>query len=101
MPVNYTAPEASSLHPVAGIRLGSTQAGIRKADRYDLLLVEIAASAEVAGGFAPHPVCAAPRTVATEHHAPHSASRALVVYTPHPQPGARPARPAPAPATPH
>ena len=33
MPVNLTAPVASDLHPVAGVRLGVTEAGIRKADR--------------------------------------------------------------------
>jgi glutamate N-acetyltransferase/amino-acid N-acetyltransferase len=81
MPVNYSAPEASSLHPVAGVRLGATQAGIRKADRYDLLLVAIAAGAEVAGVFTRNRFCAAPVIVAKEHLASHSASRALVINT--------------------
>ena len=30
------------VHPVSGIRLASVQAGIRYADRYDLVLVELA-----------------------------------------------------------
>ena len=31
MPVNLTAPLPSDLHPVPGVKLGITQAGVRKA----------------------------------------------------------------------
>ena len=64
MPVNYVVPSEESLYPVAGIRLGAAQAGIRKPNRYDLLLVEIAAGARAAGVFTQNRFCAAPVLVA-------------------------------------
>ena len=45
MPVNYTTPPADQLHPVAGVRLGVTMAGIRKKDRRDLTLLGVLAVA--------------------------------------------------------
>ena len=36
MAVNLGAPRADSLHPVAGVRIGVAEAGIRKANRKDL-----------------------------------------------------------------
>ena len=41
MAVNLTAPQAQALFPVAGVRLGTAQAGIRKANRKDLLLIAL------------------------------------------------------------
>ncbi len=35
MPVNYQTPAADQLKPVAGVRLGIAEAGIRKANRRD------------------------------------------------------------------
>ena len=40
MPVNLRPPAAASLSPVPGVALGIAQAGIRKANRRDLLLLE-------------------------------------------------------------
>ena len=42
MPVNYATPAPDQLFPVAGVRLGVTEAGIRKANRRDLTLIELA-----------------------------------------------------------
>ena len=42
MPVNYQTPAASQLKPVRGVRLGIAEAGIRKVNRKDLLLIELA-----------------------------------------------------------
>ena len=36
MPVNLLAPVAADLHPIAGVRIGVTEAGVRKANRWDL-----------------------------------------------------------------
>ncbi len=36
MPVNLLAPVAADLHPIAGVRIGVTEAGVRKANRKDL-----------------------------------------------------------------
>ena len=51
MPVNYQTPAASQLLPVPGVRLGIAEAGIRKANRRDLLLIELATGSRVAGVF--------------------------------------------------
>ena len=33
MPVNLPLPDAATLYPIAGVRIGVTEAGIRKANR--------------------------------------------------------------------
>jgi len=82
MPVNLSAPDPSSLHPVAGVTLGVAQAGIRKANRKDLLIMSIDANAHVAAVFTQNRFCAAPVVVAREHLLTSgSAVRALVVNT--------------------
>ena len=85
MAVNLLPPQASALHPVAGVDLGWAQAGIRKAGRKDLLLVRIAPGAHVAAVFTRNRFCAAPVQVAREHLEAVAASgasiRMLVVNT--------------------
>ena len=80
MPVRLDTPDAASLYPVAGVRLGIAMAGIRKADRRDLLLVELAEGTSVAAVFTQNRFCAAPVTVAREHLSVGSI-RGLVVNT--------------------
>jgi glutamate N-acetyltransferase/amino-acid N-acetyltransferase len=80
MPVRYQTPGPGQLYPVAGVRLGIAMAGIRKADRRDLLLIELAEGASVAAVFTQNRFCAAPVTVAREHLA-RGAIRGLVVNT--------------------
>jgi glutamate N-acetyltransferase / amino-acid N-acetyltransferase len=67
MPVNLTAPLASSLHDIAGLRIGVTEAGIRKANRKDLTVVLIDEGASVAGVFTQNRFCAAPVQICREH----------------------------------
>ena len=81
MPVNYATPAADQLHPVAGVRLGVAQAGIRKKDRYDLTLIALDAGADAAGVFTRNRFCAAPVTLCRQHLAAGSDIRALVVNT--------------------
>jgi glutamate N-acetyltransferase/amino-acid N-acetyltransferase len=80
MPVNYSTPAPEQLFPVAGIRLGSTEAGIRKANRRDLTLIEVASGSRVAGVFTQNRFCAAPVMVCQEHLAG-GTIRALVINT--------------------
>jgi len=80
MPVRYQTPEPGQLHPVPGVRLGVARAGIRKADRRDLLLVELTEGSSVAAVFTRNRFCAAPVTVAREHLAL-GGVRGLVVNT--------------------
>ncbi len=67
MPVNLVAPNPVDLHPIAGVRLGCARAAIRKPNRRDLLLIELAAGATVAGVFTQNRFCAAPVQVCREH----------------------------------
>jgi glutamate N-acetyltransferase/amino-acid N-acetyltransferase len=81
MPVNLTAPDPASLHPVAGVELGWAEAGIRKANRKDLLLVRIAPGSAVAGVFTQNRFCAAPVQVCRAHLDIGRGVRALVINT--------------------
>ena len=80
MPVNLTAPDPASLLPVAGVRLGTASAGIKKPGRHDLTLIELSPGSRVAGVFTQNRFCAAPVTLCKEHLA-HGAIRALVINT--------------------
>ena len=81
MPVNLTAPDPASLHPVAGVELGWAEAGIRKPNRKDLLLVRIAPGSAVAGVFTQNRFCAAPVQVCRAHLDIGRGVRALVINT--------------------
>ncbi len=81
MPVNLQPPDPEQLHPVAGIDLGIAMAGVRKANRKDLLLVRIAPGASVAGVFTQNRFCAAPVILAKRHLATDRSPRLLVVNT--------------------
>ncbi|MGE5161542.1 MAG: bifunctional glutamate N-acetyltransferase/amino-acid acetyltransferase ArgJ [Betaproteobacteria bacterium] len=81
MPVNLPLPRREELFPVAGVELGWSEAGIRKANRKDVLVVRIAEGAAVGGVFTRNRFCAAPVTVCREHLAAGAGVRALVVNT--------------------
>jgi glutamate N-acetyltransferase/amino-acid N-acetyltransferase len=79
--VNLKVPEAAALAAVAGVELAVVEAGIRKANRRDVLLMRLAAGSTVAGVFTRNRFCAAPVTVCREHLASSGGIRALVVNT--------------------
>ena len=81
MPVNYATPAPEALFPVAGVRLGTAEAGIRKKNRRDLTLVELAPGSRAAGVFTQNRCCAAPVTLCREHLAGDGSLRALVINT--------------------
>jgi glutamate N-acetyltransferase/amino-acid N-acetyltransferase len=60
MAVNSPLPVAADLKPVAGIEIGFAQAGIKKPNRKDLLVMRVADGATVAGVFTLNRFCAAP-----------------------------------------
>ena len=67
MAVNLPLPIAANLKPVPGIELGYAEAGIRKANRKDLLVMKLAPTATVAGVFTTNRFCAAPVQVCKAH----------------------------------
>lgn len=81
MAVNLLPPQQQSIYPIAGVRLGVAQAGIRKANRYDLTLIELAPQTVVAGVFTQNRFCAAPVQVCKEHLAQSASVRALLINT--------------------
>jgi glutamate N-acetyltransferase/amino-acid N-acetyltransferase len=81
MPVNLSTPVAEDLLPVAGIALGVAEAGIKRANRKDLLVIKLDDGATVAGVFTQNRFCAAPVIVAREHLASGKNIRGLVVNT--------------------
>jgi len=78
MPVGFAGLPA--LHPVPGVRLGTTAAGIRKSNRRDLVVIECAPGSECAATFTQNRFCAAPVTVA-KRHLDTRAPRALLINT--------------------
>jgi glutamate N-acetyltransferase/amino-acid N-acetyltransferase len=60
MAVNSPLPVAADLKPVAGIEIGFAQAGIKKPNRKDVLVMRLADGATVAGVFTLNRFCAAP-----------------------------------------
>ncbi|MBK5913044.1 bifunctional glutamate N-acetyltransferase/amino-acid acetyltransferase ArgJ [Rhodocyclus purpureus] len=81
MPVNYATPAAEQLHPVAGVRLGIAEAGIRKLGRRDLTLIALDPGCRVAGVFTQNRFCAAPVQLCRRHLELGSEIRALVINT--------------------
>ncbi|HSI96331.1 MAG: bifunctional glutamate N-acetyltransferase/amino-acid acetyltransferase ArgJ [Methylophilaceae bacterium] len=81
MPVNLQSPASDELAPVAGVRLGITEANIKKPNRKDLLVMKLAPGSRVAGVFTQNRFCAAPVVLCKEHLAAGGEIRALVVNT--------------------
>ncbi|NUU02134.1 bifunctional glutamate N-acetyltransferase/amino-acid acetyltransferase ArgJ [Herbaspirillum robiniae] len=84
MAVNSPIPVSSDLKAVAGIELGHAEAGVRKANRKDLLVLKLAPSATVAGVFTKNRFCAAPVQICKanlEALAADKPIRALVINT--------------------
>lgn len=67
MSVNLSAPLASDLLAIRGVRIGVVEAGIRKANRKDLTLFVIDDGAHVAGVFTQNRYCAAPVQLCQAH----------------------------------
>ena len=81
MPVNLSAPNPAELFPIPGVRIGVTEAGVRKANRKDLTVVLLDEGASVAGVFTQNRFCAAPVQVCREHLAAGRGIRAMVINT--------------------
>lgn len=81
MPVNLPAPNPAELFPVAGVRIGITEAGIRKANRKDLTVVLIDEGSAVSGVFTQNRFCAAPVQLCREHLDGDQGIRAMVINT--------------------
>ncbi len=81
MAVNLFIPSDDAVYPVAGVEIGVTEAGIRKADRRDLTVFRFSAGSSVAGVFTRNRFCAAPVVVCQQHLATGKEIRAMVINT--------------------
>lgn len=81
MPVNLSAPNPADLHPVPGVLLGIAEAGVRKPNRKDVLVVLLDEGASVSGVFTQNRFCAAPVQICREHLATGLGIRAILVNT--------------------
>lgn len=81
MAVNYAAPQAQDLLPIAGVRIGVAEAGIRKANRKDLTVFLLDEGTTVGAVFTRNRYAAAPVQVCREHLAAAQGIRAMVINT--------------------
>lgn len=81
MPVNIPSLLPEHLLPVRGVSLGTAEAGIKRPDRKDLLIIQLDEATRTAGVFTQNRFCAAPITVARAHLAGSLPIRALLVNT--------------------
>jgi len=82
MPVNLALPMKGDLKPIHGVRLGIAEAGIKRPNRKDILLIELALGSTVSGVFTKNRFCAAPVQVCREHLAQkNDPIRTLIVNT--------------------
>jgi glutamate N-acetyltransferase / amino-acid N-acetyltransferase len=82
MPVNLVVPRAEDVLPVSGVQLGCAMAGVRKPNRYDVLVMALVPGSSVAGVFTNNRFCAAPVQICRQHlHTTNPAIRALLVNT--------------------
>jgi len=79
MAVNLLPPDAAALLSVPGVELGFAAAGIRKAGRRDLMLMQLAPGSRVAGVFTQNSFAAAPVLVCREQLAAGTPIRAIIV----------------------
>jgi glutamate N-acetyltransferase/amino-acid N-acetyltransferase len=81
MPVNLAVPDPATLHPVPGLRLGTTMAAIRKPNRRDLVVFDLDEGSAVAGIFTRNRFCAAPVQLCQQRLAAGPPIRALLINT--------------------
>ena len=81
MPVNLPLPDPETLFPISGVRIGVTEAGVRKLGRKDLTVVLLDEGASVAGVFTTNRFCAAPVQICREHLKVGRGVRAMVINT--------------------
>ncbi|MBT9550059.1 MAG: bifunctional glutamate N-acetyltransferase/amino-acid acetyltransferase ArgJ [Hydrogenophaga sp.] len=81
MAVNFAAPLAANLLPVAGVRIGVTEAGIRKVNRKDLTVFLLDEGSVVGAVFTQNRYAAAPVQVCREHLTAGQDIRAMVINT--------------------
>ena len=81
MAVHLHIARPEDLHAVAGVQIGVTEAGVRKANRKDLTVITLDPGASVGAVFTQNRFCAAPVQLCKQHLAAGTGIRALVINT--------------------
>ncbi|MBP6483118.1 MAG: bifunctional glutamate N-acetyltransferase/amino-acid acetyltransferase ArgJ [Sterolibacterium sp.] len=81
MPVNLPHPDPQTLFPIAGVRIGVTEAAIRKTARKDLTVILLDEGASVGGVFTTNRFCAAPVQICRDNLQHGQGVRALLINT--------------------
>ncbi len=81
MAVNFSPTDKAMLYPVSGVRIGVTEAGVRKANRKDVTVMLLDEGASVAGVFTQNRFCAAPVQMCRDHLAKNLGIRAILINT--------------------
>ncbi|MFT2090647.1 bifunctional glutamate N-acetyltransferase/amino-acid acetyltransferase ArgJ [Paraglaciecola sp. 2405UD69-4] len=81
MPVNLPSIDDQKLPVVPGVRLGWAEANIKKANRKDILIIELEDETRVSGVFTQNRFCAAPVHICKEHLKTSKQIKALVINT--------------------
>lgn len=81
MAVNFTVSTDDALAPINGLELFVAEAGIKKADRKDVLVIHLDKGNTVAGVFTQNRFCAAPVQISKKHLDASVQIRALVINT--------------------
>jgi len=81
MSVNLPPPDTKSLFPIAGVKIGIVEAGIRKQGRKDLSVFILDPGCSVGGVFTTNRFCAAPVQICQIHLGQGEEIRALLVNT--------------------
>lgn len=81
MSVLLSAPDPEHIFPVDGVELATAEAGIRKANRRDVMVMRFCEGAQAAGVFTQNRFAAAPVQVCRAHQAHTTSIRALIVNT--------------------
>ena len=81
MPVNLPAPDAATLFPISGVRIGVVEAGVRKQGRKDVSVFLLDPGSSVGGVFTTNRFCAAPVQICQQNLAQGADIRAMVINT--------------------
>jgi glutamate N-acetyltransferase/amino-acid N-acetyltransferase len=81
MAVHLHVARPEDLHAVAGVSIGITEAGVRKANRKDLTVITLEPGTSVGAVFTQNRFCAAPVQLCKQHLASGTGIRALVINT--------------------
>ena len=79
MAVNLPLPNKDELKPISGLKLGIAEAGIKRANRKDILVIRLVPGSSVSGVFTQNRFCAAPVQLCRAHLFERNPIEALII----------------------